>query len=261
MRFRWILITVIALGLGVGTYFVSQNWSSDRQPATASNEQKIKTAPEAEPRYPVPDQSEKAGSSHTVQQQSPSESIEQTLQDWIGQEKYASLLVSSDVIHRFVVAIDNLNSNIQPNYDFSPLQPLESDLKVRGEGHVVLDRGNFERYQPYVHWLEGIDARKLTSIYFRFYPQFQSAYAELGQRGYFNDRLVALIEQVISTPRVDGEIQLSRPGPHYRYKFTDEKLENLPAAQKALIRMGSENSRIVKMKLKQIRNILIQFSK
>jgi hypothetical protein len=84
---------------------------------------------------------------------------------------------------------------------------------------------------------------------------FQQSYQNLGYpNGYFNDRLVEVIDVMLATPDPKGPIQLVRP--NVMYTFADPALEARPAGQKLLIRMGPENAQAIKAKLKELRTII-----
>ena len=47
--------------------------------------------------------------------------------------------------------------------------------------------------------------QQVASLYLHFYPLFQQAYQSLGYpNGYFNDRLVATIDNLLAAPDVSG---------------------------------------------------------
>jgi hypothetical protein len=86
----------------------------------------------------------------------------------------------------------------------------------------------------------------------RFYPLFQQAYQSLGYpNGYFNDRLVVTIDNLLAAPDIVTDIALVRP--NVMYQFADPKLEELSAGQKLMLRMGPVNAAIVKAKLRELR--------
>jgi hypothetical protein len=92
-------------------------------------------------------------------------------------------------------------------------------------------------------------------VYLRFYPLFQQVYQDLGYpKGYFNDRLVQVIDSLLATPQPTGPIELTRP--NVMYTFADRTLEARPAGQKLLLRMGPENTAVIKAKLKELRAII-----
>ena len=120
----------------------------------------------------------------------------------------------------------------------------------------TLDPANFERYKPLVQLIGAMDANQLVATYTRYYPLFQEAYESLGHPPeYFNDRVVEVIDHLLATPEIQGPIALARPS--VLYEFADPQLESRSAGQKGLIRMGSDNARIVKEKLRVLRAALI----
>jgi hypothetical protein len=81
---------------------------------------------------------------------------------------------------------------------------------------------------------------------------FQQAYEELGYPGaYFNDRLVHAIDHLLATPEIAGDLALKQP--RVLYEFADPQLEMLSAGQKAMLRIGPDNARRVKAKLRALR--------
>ena len=133
------------------------------------------------------------------------------------------------------------------------LQPVHGAFEaVRDGDAITIAAGNSARYTPYVQALEKVDTKQLAGVYLRFYPLFQQAYEELGYpKAYFNDRLVAVIDHLLATPEVAGPLRLKQP--KVLYEFDDPQLEALSAGQKAMLRMGPDNARRVKAKLRALR--------
>jgi hypothetical protein len=100
----------------------------------------------------------------------------------------------------------------------------------------------------------------------RLYPLFQQAYEDLGYpKRYFNDRLVEVIDQLLATPEVAGELKVHLPAingpvqperPWVLNEFDDPALQSLSAGQKILLRMGPVNERRMKTKLSEIRRLV-----
>jgi hypothetical protein len=89
----------------------------------------------------------------------------------------------------------------------------------------------------------------------RFYPLFQQAYHDLGYpSGYFNDRLIDVIDNLLATPQTAAPASLVQP--HVLYEFANPDLESLSAGQKIMLRMGSENASHVRTKLRELRRML-----
>lgn len=97
------------------------------------------------------------------------------------------------------------------------------------------------------------DAKKLVAVYARFYPLFQRAYQDLGYPdGYFNSRLVAIIDHLRAVLEIEGPLALTQP--HVLYEFADPDLELRSAGHKIMLRMGMDNAAKIKAKLREIRS-------
>jgi hypothetical protein len=164
-------------------------------------------------------------------------------------------LVPKDIIRHTVVTIDNLPRK-KTAVQMWPVKPLGGELIASGEGdRYTLSAENFARYERPVKILQNVDMARLVAFYKQFYPLFQEAYVAQGYPdGYFNDRLVEVIDHLLATPEVSEPIVLVRPSVTYR--FADPELENRSAGQKLLIRMGSANAAIVKDKLRELRQAI-----
>ncbi|MET0533417.1 MAG: DUF3014 domain-containing protein, partial [Steroidobacter sp.] len=137
-----------------------------------------------------------------------------------------------------------------------PLKPLGGEMTTAGTGEeVTLDAANYARYEPLIKLVQNTDAAQLAAMYKQYYPLFQQAYVDLGYpEGYFNDRLVEVIDHLLATPDVKGPVLLRRPS--VNYEFVDPELENRSAGQKMLIRIGSQNATVVKAKLRELRKAI-----
>ena len=126
----------------------------------------------------------------------------------------------------------------------------------QANGTTLITNANAERYAPYMTVLTKVDPHMLVAWYKRNYPLFQQAYRELGYpRGYFNDRLVAAIDDMLAAPDVHDPIAVTKVGAHYH--FVDPQLEALSNGQKLMMRMGSANEEQFKAKLRMIRELLV----
>jgi hypothetical protein len=164
-------------------------------------------------------------------------------------------LVPESIVRHLVVTIDNLPRPKAPAAK-RPTVSLGGPFLAQGdELHATLDPANYARYQPMVNAVRKLDMQRVSDVYLRFYPLFQSAYQDLGYpNGYFNDRLIAVIDSLLAAPEPSGPIELTRP--NVLYTFADPTLEALPAGQKLMIRMGPDNAAVVKAKLRELRAIL-----
>ena len=157
------------------------------------------------------------------------------------------------VIRRIVATIDNLPRKKAP-VRMMPVKPVPQPFARLGKGdNTIISPGNSARYAAYVRIAQAVNAPKLVDAYVRFYPLFQRAYEELGYpKGYFNDRLVETLDDLLASPDIKGPIKLTQP--KVMYEFADSALEARSAGQKIMLRMGSENAARVKARLREIRH-------
>lgn len=185
------------------------------------------------------------------------ETLEQAIIGLITEERFRRLFISKSLIRHIVVTVDNMTAEKLPQ-KFKFNEKLSGRFLVNKESEEIayIDTQNYQRYTPFVVLTDLIDTRDLVSIYVRYYKLFQEAYEDLGfPNRYFNDRLVEVIDHLLSAPEVKGPIKLVRP--KVFYNFADPELEALSAGQKIMVRMGVDNARKVKAKLRELRNILV----
>ncbi len=173
----------------------------------------------------------------------------------LGRGDLGRWLVPQDLIRRIVVTVDNLPRKTVPQR-MSPVKPVEGALAVEfAGGSPVVAAANARRYEPLLRLLDASDAAQLVAVYVQWYPRFQEAYRELGYpSGHFNDRLIEAIDTMLATPTTVGPLALVQP--KVLWEFADPRLEALPAGQKIMLRMGSENAERVKAKLAAIRGLV-----
>jgi hypothetical protein len=160
-------------------------------------------------------------------------------------------LVSQNIVRHLVVTVDNLPRK-KTAVNLWPVKPMTGELAINGAEDVTLSDTNFARYTPLIKIAQNADTKQLVSMYKKYYPLFQEAYVDLGYPdGYFNDRLIEVIDHLLATPDVAGPIRLTQPGVFYQY--ADPSLEERSAGQKTLIRMGPANAAAVKAKLRELR--------
>lgn len=164
-------------------------------------------------------------------------------------------LVPKNIVRHTVVTIDNLPRK-KTAVQMWPVKPIGGELIATGDGEqLTLGPDNYARYEPLIKIVQNTDTAQLASMYKQYYPLFQESYVTLGYPdGYFNDRLVEVIDHLLATPDVQGPIMLNRPS--VNFVFADAELEERSAGQKLLIRMGSANAAIVKDKLRELRKAI-----
>ncbi|MFK2900807.1 DUF3014 domain-containing protein [Dyella jejuensis] len=167
-----------------------------------------------------------------------------------------ALLVPSQIISRVVATVDALpRQGIGSTY-ILPLRTPKGALQTgQANGTTVIAAANADRYAPYMTLLENVDPHALVAWYKHDYPLFQQAYRELGYpHGYFNDRLIVAIDDMLAAPEVHEPIAVTRNGAHY--VLVDPRLQALSNGQKLMVRLGPGNEAQFKAKLRMIRELL-----
>lgn len=185
--------------------------------------------------------------------------VEQDLAQVTGREPIESYLVPNRIIERLVVWLTSLDGDAIP-LRFRPMRHTPGLFAVEQEGdRMRVGAQNPQRYDAQISVLKRIDAASLVSVYLRYYPLFQEAYADLGQSGrHFNDRVIHIIDHLLAAPEISSPIRLVRP--KVQYRFADPGLEALSSGQKTMIRIGPEHAKTVKRKLRQIRAEILRQS-
>ena len=165
-----------------------------------------------------------------------------------------ALLTNEALIEKFVATIDNLPRGHVAER-IRPVGRLSDNFTVeRGNepGVYLLSAENFERYRLLVDTIVFANTDSIVDAYRRYYPLFQEAYVGLGYPdGYFNDRVVEVIDHLLATPEPAGAVMLVRP--HVLYEFADPELETLSSGQKLMLRMGGDNAARAKRALAELR--------
>jgi hypothetical protein len=246
---KWIyyaIPVVVVIGLGVALWY----GRTHKQPA----EQPVAEAPAPAPASETPQIRHPIEEPAQEQPLPPLSESDPAVQESISGVFGRSLepfLVPKDIVRNVVVTIDNLPRK-KAAVQRWPLRPTAGEFVVSGAEDVALSDANYGRYTPLVKVVQKADVSQVAGLYKRFYPLFQEAYADLGYPdGYFNDRLVEVIDHLLATPEVAGPIRLTQPGVFYQ--FADPTLEERSAGQKLLIRMGPENAAEIKEKLREVR--------
>jgi hypothetical protein len=228
------------------------SWRAHRQaPPPAATAATVASAPAVPAiRNPLPEASSAAPPLPALDESDPA--FHDALADLMGKPTVDRIFKPELLVRHVVVSIDNLSRHHMA-VELRPTKPLAGAFIATGNDQQgTIDTANFQRYVPYVQALQALDMKRLAASYMRFYPLFQQAYQSLGYpNGYFNDRLVVTIDNLLAAPDIITDIALVRP--NVMYQFADPKLEELSAGQKLLLRMGPTNAGIVKAKLRELR--------
>jgi len=174
-----------------------------------------------------------------------------------------SLLITDDIIRRFVVFTDNFAQGLLA-YEHSPFSQPKGKFSVDEETvDVESNKGiwqwnnqNSKRFDLYVDLLRSVDSTTLVNMYFEVKPLIDEAYSELGYEEDFTHTLQDAVTRVLDMELPKSSMALTRTS--VMYKYQDAQLEGLADSDKLLLRIGKENLLIVKSVLLEINEKLTQ---
>jgi hypothetical protein len=228
-------------------------WSSHHAPAPEPPPAAAPPAAAAEPeiRNPLP---AAAGSSLPALAQSDAP-FAAAVTALPGARALADFLRPENLIRHIVVTVDNLPRH-KLAVEMRPLEAASGSLVVSGgDQQATLDDRNGARYAALTAIVGGLDMHAVNGLYRQYYPLFQRAYEDLGYpKGYFNDRLVEVIDHLLATPRPAGPLALVRPKVFWEY--ADAELEALSSGQKLMLRIGPTNRDVIERQLRELRTLI-----
>jgi len=252
---KWAIAIVVLIAVAAFVYY---EWFREEAvpqpppPAPIETKPVPETKPAPKIQYPI-EEPAREKPLPTLGESDPA--IREALEGLFGRIAFAKYFYLDEIIRRIVVTVDNLPRQ-KVSQRLMPVKPVAGKFLVTGaEEHAVINPANYARYKPYVELAETVSVKKLVAVYVHFYPLFQQAYRDLGYpNGYFNDRLIEVIDNLLAAPDAKGPVKLVQPGVLYQY--ADPNLEALSAGQKIMLRMGAENAARIKTKLKEYRHEL-----
>jgi hypothetical protein len=240
----WAIPIIVVIGAGVALYYGRKHSGPEPTPAA----QTTPAAVEPPVQHPI---AEDASQDKPLPALAESDrDVQESLVGAFGRS-IEKVLVPQDIVRHVVVTVDNLPRK-KVAIQLRPIKPTAGELVVAPGGEPTLSPENAARYAPVMTLVKNADVAQVATLYRRFYPLFQQAYVDLGYPdGYFNDRLVEVIDHLLAAPDVAGPIKLTQPGVFYQY--ADPSIEERSAGQKLMIRLGSQNAALVKEKLRALR--------
>ena len=246
----WLLAIVVAL-LAIAALVALLRRSGPTTEVAPPSVPPPRTEAPAAPRYPI----EQTAAALPALDDSDAAMMAALQALFTGGNDVASLLQPRDIVRNFVATVDNIPRRTIAAQRVPVKPPAGTFGAARAGEAMTIDAANAMRYRPYVSLLAGVDSTKLVQLYVRNYPLFQQAYRDLGYpSGHFNDRLVESIDVLLAAPQPKSAPRLVQP--KIFYEFADRDLEQLPAGQKLMLRMGTENAATVRKKLVELRALV-----
>jgi hypothetical protein len=167
-------------------------------------------------------------------------------------------LIPANIIERSASLVYLMAQGDVP-YKLIPLARPKQAFPITDDGtQVVTDPAGFSRYDALASWLQDLDLESLIAALEPFLPLFREAWSYYGEDGQaFDFALLVTLDLIISTPELDlSEARLIRKEAVWIYE--DPTIEGLASVQKQVLRMGPDNTAIVKAKAAEARALWIE---
>jgi hypothetical protein len=258
-----VLLVFAILALGVSLYI---RWNPKAVTEAAMEANKVQeSVPEAASedtvQHPIPatEASDEAASGAKPVALTPQNAGAEIVTRWksfFGTEDGHELLRLENFVRHFVLMFENATETKIPA-QASIFEPVNGDFLTKTVGDKIqISPENFHRYDVYASMLKSADLKKIVAFYVRLYPLLQTGYAEMGRKGYFNDRVVNVLDQIIAAqdPATDASLKVDGG----RFVFEDSEMEAAPAVQKVLFRIGPAHALLVKERMKELRSLIVK---
>ncbi len=177
------------------------------------------------------------------------------LTPWLGQDR----LGQGQLIRNYLTIAVDVSQGLRIGKHVRWLKPKAPFAAEPDPLGLFISSASYQRYQPWVAAINALDVSASLAFYKKIRPLLQQAFGELNPPG--NLTLEAMLtqatEQILAAPIIEQPLYVDKRLGFYR--FADAKLEAAPALHKQLLRMGPDNTRILKNKLQQFADGLADF--
>jgi hypothetical protein len=227
---RWIIVGLVALGLGSVTYFW---WTSRARsiaaPPAATSETHVAVGSHRPKRQPMeipPLDLSDALVRDVVSKLSNSPILER-------------LLATKDLVRTAALTVEMISDGKTPTVPLRPIRPaMRLAISNDDSGHITA--ASYARWDAAATTLTAIRPNEAAQCYVNIKELFDAAYRELGHPDQsFDTAIVRAIQELRDTPEIKTEPTLVRK-PGY-FEHADPALAALPPVQKQFLLIGAEN--------------------
>ena len=246
---------IAVLGIGFFSYiffFPKKEAPAPDQETVAQKTQPIETLSE---KVEEPAELEEVAGPLNVELHESDEPVRELAQELSADPTFAEWLKIKDLIRTIVAVTNNIADGESPANHLDFMAPKGDFQVVSKGGKYFVSPKSYRRYNRMARTAASIETEVVKALYPQLEPLFQRAYDDLGYPGRkFRDTLDKAFAVILKTPIVLGSIELEKKVISFGYK--DSELEALNPAQKHLLRMGPDNLKKIKGKLREIAVVL-----
>lgn len=158
--------------------------------------------------------------------------------------RFHDWLATEDLLRRWVAVTDELASDTSPRAELPFLRPDRPFKAARTGGALEISPHSYARFDALGNVAGSIDPRVFAGVYHSLHPLLETAYHQLGYPGLDFDAVTArALQRVADAPVRDRAPALEPVGS--LYEFADASLQSLGPVEKALLRVGPRNTRLL----------------
>lgn len=162
----------------------------------------------------------------------------------------AEWLNTDQLIRKYVVITNDFSQGlrIEKHMRFLKLdQPFAVDQDDKG---IFIAAKSYQRYDKLAAAINAMNVQATLAVYKKFRPLLLQVFGEFNYPGEYRleDIFTKAAAVMLAAPVIEEPVALMKHANHY--KFADPKLEALNPVHKQMMRMGPENTRIIKDKVR-----------
>lgn len=162
--------------------------------------------------------------------------------------RLAAWLATDELIHRFVRVVLDLAGGSNPAENVRHMAPTEPFTVQEADGRLFIAPASYRRYDLLAATFASLDTEGTVQLYYQLRPLIDEAWDELGApEGSFHEALETAIRNLLEAEVPDRPLEVRQDEAVYVY--VDPEMEARRGAEKALMRMGPENARLIQGKL------------
>lgn len=227
---RWIVLAVAGLLVGAGAVYVFLNKPAAELPEPAPIAQ----------RAPEPADLEEEPSGPPISAVEADDAARSVFSPLSGEPEWAAWLTEKDLLRRLVGAVNALADGESPRANVPFLAPKTAFAVIELEdGGAIVDPASWERYEPLGRVIRALDVGQTFEAFKAVSPlleQFHREGARPGDR--FPKALERGLDRIIALPLPEPDAALVPAPTGAAWLYADSTLEELPAAEKHLLRLG-----------------------
>lgn len=160
-------------------------------------------------------------------------------------------LTTDGLIRNIAVCIENVSEGRSPSTHLGKIAPKQKFRAAPRQDRFVTDPRSFQRYDGLADTVASLDMAGVARLYSLLKPRLDEAYQQLGHpAGDLDNGTEKALVHLLGTPPMPEDPPLIEVVLSYRY--ADQSLEKLSAAQKQMLRLGPRNLPLVMAQLRAL---------